>query len=182
MSEDIFQLRVEGDPVLREVCKEVDKDYPNLKEVIAKMYRTLDATNTGVGLAAPQVGLPIRMFILGGNHSTKMTFINPELSFKGKLKKGEEGCLSIPGIWGDVERYSNVKVTFYDEDFNKQTLKFRGFDAVVIQHEYDHLNGIEFYDHFNDVERQRIISGLQKLRSGDFPDTGNEYFKHENHK
>lgn len=180
-NKDIFKLRVEGDPVLRQICEVVPQDYPNLKEVIQKMYNTLENTPNGVGLAAPQIGLPLRIFILGGKNMSKITFINPEVILKGKLKKGTEGCLSIPGVWGDVERHNIVKVKFYDENFKKHNLKFRDFEAIVIQHENDHLNGIEFYDHLDDKEKNKIEDKLVNLRRGEFPDTGLEYFKHKNH-
>ena len=107
--EKVFKLRVDGDPVLRQKCEEITKDYPGLKEVIVKMHNTLESTKSGVGMAAPQIGLPIRMFILGGdNNMPKMTFINPIITFNGETKKGNEGCLSVPGVWADVERYKRL--------------------------------------------------------------------------
>ena len=181
MTKEIFKLHVDGDPVLRQVCEEITKDYPNLKEVVQKMHNTLESTDKGVGLAAPRVGLPIRMFILGSNLGSK-TFINPEVTLKGKIKKGNEGCLSVPGVWADVDRNAIVKVKYYDENFVLHNEKFRGFEAVVIQHEFDHLNGVEFYDHVDEKVLNELLPDIENLRKGEFPDTGNDYFKHKNHK
>ena len=166
---NILPIHIDGDPILRTKCEEITKDYPNLKEIIEQMHNTLDSTGTGVGLAAPQVGLPIRVFILGGKNMERKTFINPVLKFSGELKSGQEGCLSVPKLYADVERYKRVKVVYYDENFIKQKQSFKKFEAVVIQHEYDHLDGIEFYDKISEKDKERLAPEIKKLNNGILP-------------
>lgn len=171
-----------GDPVLRKVCEPVPADYPNLKQTIADMYETM-YNAYGVGLAAPQVGLPIRIFVidtkpfsededLSDSEQTTLrnfrkTFINAKmLKEEGQEWGFNEGCLSIPEVREDVYRHETITLEYYDEDFNKHTEVFEGLAARVIQHEYDHIEGILFTDHISSLKKQLIKKKLQNIMDG----------------
>ncbi len=171
-----------GDPVLRKKADDITKDYPNLKETISNMYDTM-YNAYGVGLAAPQVGLSIRLFIvdtkpfsededltkeereqLGG---FSKTFINPViLKEEGEEWGFNEGCLSIPEVREDVYRQERITIEYYDEDFNKQTDVYDGLIARVIQHEYDHVEGILFTDKISSLKKRLIQKKLQNIMEG----------------
>ncbi|MEW5676055.1 peptide deformylase [Flavobacterium enshiense] len=171
-----------GDPVLRKVGEEVSKDYPNLKEVIANMYETMYNAH-GVGLAAPQVGLAIRIFIVDCEpfsdsddlskeeeeqlRTFKKTFINAKiLKEEGEEWGFNEGCLSIPDVREDVFRHEQITIEYYDEDFNKHTEVYEGLIARVIQHEYDHIEGILFTDRISSLKKRLISKKLQNIMEG----------------
>jgi len=171
-----------GDPVLRKVGEEVTKEYPNLNETIASMYDTM-YNACGVGLAAPQVGLPIRLFIvdcepfsdgedLSKEEAEKMkgfkrTFINAKiLKEEGELWGFNEGCLSIPDVREDVYRHEKITLEYYDENFTKKTEEFDGLIARVIQHEYDHIEGILFTDKISTLKKTLIKKKLQNIMDG----------------
>lgn len=171
-----------GDPVLRKMCEEIPKDYPNLKETVANMYDTM-YNAYGVGLAAPQVGLPIRLFIVDtkpfaeDDEYTKeqqeqmatfrKTFINPVIvKEEGEEWGFNEGCLSIPEVREDVFRQEKITIEYYDEDFNKYTDVFDGLIARVIQHEYDHIEGILFTDRLSSLKKKLIQKKLQNIMEG----------------
>lgn len=171
-----------GDPVLRKVGEEISKDYPNLKEVIANMYETM-YNAYGVGLAAPQVGLAIRLFIVDCEPFSdsddlskeeaaqlkgfKKTFINAKiLKEEGEEWGFNEGCLSIPEVREDVFRHEQITIEYYDEDFNKKTEVFEGLIARVIQHEYDHIEGILFTDRISSLKKRLISKKLQNIMEG----------------
>ncbi|MCG2611028.1 peptide deformylase [Flavobacterium sp. SM15] len=171
-----------GDPVLRKVGEEVSKDYPNLKEVIANMYETMYNAH-GVGLAAPQVGLAIRIFIVDCEpfsdsddlskeeeeqlRTFKKTFINAKiLKEEGEEWGFNEGCLSIPDVREDVFRHEQITIEYYDEDFNKHTDVYEGLIARVIQHEYDHIEGILFTDRISSLKKRLISKKLQNIMEG----------------
>lgn len=171
-----------GDPVLRKVGTEVTKDYPNLNETIANMYETM-YNACGVGLAAPQVGLPIRLFIVDTDPFSdsddvtkeeaellkgfKRTFINAKmLKEEGEEWGFNEGCLSIPDVREDVYRNRNITIEYYDENFNKKTEEFDGLIARVIQHEYDHIEGVLFTDKISSLKKQLIKKKLQNIMEG----------------
>ena len=171
-----------GDPVLRKVGEEISKDYPNLKEVIANMYETM-YNAYGVGLAAPQVGLAIRLFIVDSEPFSdsedltkeeaeqlkgfKKTFINAEiLKEEGEEWGFNEGCLSIPEVREDVFRHEQITIEYYDEDFNKKTEVYDGLIARVIQHEYDHIEGILFTDRISSLKKRLISKKLQNIMEG----------------
>ncbi|WP_300566325.1 peptide deformylase [Flavobacterium sp.] len=171
-----------GDPVLRKVGTDVTKDYPNLKETIANMYDTM-YNASGVGLAAPQVGLPIRIFIVDTDPFSdsddvtkeeaeklkgfKKTFINAKmLKEEGEEWGFNEGCLSIPDVREDVYRNRNITIEYYDEDFNKVTEEYDGLIARVIQHEYDHIEGVLFTDKISSLKKQLIKKKLQNIMEG----------------
>ena len=171
-----------GEPVLRKVGEEITPDYPNLKEVIANMYDTM-YNAYGVGLAAPQVGLAIRLFIVDTEPFSdndelskeeqlqlkgfKKTFINAKmLKEEGEEWSFNEGCLSIPEVREDVYRHERITIEYDDENFNRKTEVFDGLIARVIQHEYDHIEGILFTDLISTLKKQLIKKKLQNIMEG----------------
>ena len=171
-----------GEPVLRQVGAEISPDYPNLKEIIANMYDTM-YNAYGVGLAAPQVGLAIRLFIIDTEpfsdsddlskeeheqlKNFKRTFINAKmLKEEGEEWGFNEGCLSIPDVREDVFRHDTITIEYFDEDFNKKTEVYDGLIARVIQHEYDHIEGILFTDHLSMLKKKLIGKKLQNIMDG----------------
>lgn len=171
-----------GEPVLRKVGEEITPDYPNLKETIANMYETMYHA-FGVGLAAPQVGLSIRLFVVDTEPFSesddvskeeaaelkkfKQTFINAKiLKEEGDIWGFNEGCLSIPDVREDVFRHDTITIEYYDEDFNKKTEVYSGVIARVIQHEYDHIEGILFTDHLSALKKKLIGKKLNNILEG----------------
>jgi len=171
-----------GDPVLRKSGEEIAPEHPNLKETIANMYETM-YTAYGVGLAAPQVGLSIRLFVIdttpfGDDEDLpieeqvqlkgfKRTFINAKiLKEEGELWSFNEGCLSIPDVREDVYRNEKITIEYYDENFNLKSEAFDGLVARVIQHEYDHIEGILFTDLISSLKKQLIKKKLQNIMEG----------------
>ncbi|AMA49318.1 MULTISPECIES: peptide deformylase [Flavobacterium] len=178
----IYPIVGYGDPVLRKVGENISKDYPNLKEVIANMYETMYKAH-GVGLAAPQVGLAIRLFIvdtepfsdtedLSKEEATllkgfKKTFINAKiLKEEGEEWAFNEGCLSIPDVREDVYRHEQITIEYFDENFEKKTEVYDGLVARVIQHEYDHIEGILFTDKISTLKKTLIKKKLQNIMEG----------------
>ena len=176
-----------GEPVLRQVGAEITPDYPNLKEIIANMYDTM-YNAYGVGLAAPQVGLPIRLFIIDTEPFSenddltkeeqiqlkgyKQTFINAKMVLEdGEEWSFNEGCLSIPEVREDVYRNERITIEYCDENFNKKLEVFEGLIARVIQHEYDHIQGVLFTDKISTLKKTLIKKKLQNIMDGKaFPD------------
>lgn len=178
----ILPIIAYGDPVLRKKAKEIPQDYPELKELINNMWDTMYGAY-GVGLAAPQVGLPIRIFMVDTApfaededlsedeqqelKSLKKVFINPKiLSEDGDEWAFNEGCLSIPDIREDVFRKPDISIEYYDEDWNKHTENYTGLAARVIQHEYDHIEGILFTDKLSSLKKRLIKSKLANISKG----------------
>lgn len=164
-----------GSPVLRKVAKDITSDYPNLKQLIDDMFETMYQSE-GVGLAAPQIGLSIRLFIID---AAPFAEENPELADFKKVfinahiieRTGEpilfnEGCLSIPNIREDVERPDSVTIEYLDENFQPHKETFEGLTARIIQHEYDHLDGILFTDKVAPIRRQLLKSKLNAIAKG----------------
>ena len=171
-----------GDPVLRKVGEEISADYPNLTEIIDNMYETM-YNAYGVGLAAPQIGLAIRLFVIDTEpfsdskdltpeeqvllSTFKRTFINAKmLQEEGEEWGFNEGCLSIPDVREDVIRHEKITLEYYDENFNKKTEVFDGLIARVIQHEYDHIEGILFTDLISTLKKKLIKNKLQNIMDG----------------
>lgn len=168
-----------GDPVLRKKAVEIDEDYPDLKLVLEDMFETMYHSQ-GVGLAAPQIGLSIRLFIVDaapfvdddeedseGLRDFKRVFINPIIIEEtGKEWKFEEGCLSIPGIREDVSRQPDLIVEYYNENFELVEEKLTGLAARVVQHEYDHIEGVLFIDKINPLKKQLIKGKLADITKG----------------
>tara|TARA_E500000331_G_scaffold236931_1_gene227277 strand:+ start:7183 stop:7743 length:561 start_codon:yes stop_codon:yes gene_type:complete len=165
-----------GNPVLREKCKEISEDYANLSQLIDDMFETMYKAS-GVGLAAPQINKAIRLFIIdttafAEDHESDITplkevFINPRIiKEKGKEWLFNEGCLSIPEIREDIARKSEIEIEYFDVNFKKYNKKFDGITARVIQHEYDHIQGILFTDKLSPL-RKRVLKGkLNEVTKG----------------
>lgn len=171
-----------GDPVLRKKGKEIDQDFPKLEELIANMRETM-LNAYGVGIAAPQVGKAIRLFLVdtapfaeNEEYSDKeraflkdynRVFINPTITDEdGEYWDFSEGCLSIPGINEDVTRQPKVTIEYYDENFKKQIEKLDGLAARVVQHEYDHIEGILFTDLVSPFKKRLLKRKLEKISKG----------------
>lgn len=164
-----------GTPVLRKIATEITKDYPELDVTIKNLYDTLE-NSEGVGLAAPQIGLSIRIFVIDANgfaedypdaKGFKRTFINPQiLELTGEEWLFNEGCLSFPGIFEDVSRPEFVKLRYLDEKFEEHIETFSGICARIIQHEYDHLDGKCFIDHLTPLKRRMLTGKLNNILKG----------------
>jgi len=178
----ILPIVAYGDPVLRKVGKDIDKDYPNLAELIANMKETM-YNASGVGLAAPQIGKAIRLFIIDASpfaededlseeerkvlENFNKVFINPKiLDEEGEEWVFNEGCLSIPDVREDVWRQPKVTVEYFDEEFNKHTETFDGLAARVFQHEYDHIEGVLFTDKLSSLKKRLIKKKLENISKG----------------
>lgn len=171
----IYPITVYGEPLLRKVSKPIDKDYPELKQLVEDMFETMYHSD-GVGLAAPQIGLTIRMFVVDASPAAddepelegfKKAFINPEiLELRGDEWSMNEGCLSLPDIREDVSRPEFVKIKYYDENFVEHIEEYGGFAARVIQHEYDHLEGKMFIDYLSPLKKRMLKSRLTNITKG----------------
>lgn len=162
-----------GDPVLRKVCESIDENYPDLQKLISNMFDTMYAAS-GVGLAAPQIGLPIRLFIVDTGEDEdrkqgfKRVFINAViLEETGEPWAFTEGCLSIPEIREDVLRKPNIKVQYYDENWELHEEALSGMPARVVQHEYDHIEGKLFTDTLSLLRKTMLKSKLDSISRGD---------------
>lgn len=171
----ILPVYVYGQPVLRKVAEDIAPDYPNLKELIQNMFETMSNAD-GVGLAAPQIGLPIRVVTIDldvlsedypeykGFHKA---FINGHiLEVSGEEVSMEEGCLSLPGIHEPVKRGNKIRVKYLDEDLVEHDEVVEGYLARVIQHEFDHLDGKMFIDHLSPLRKQMIKGKLNAMLKG----------------
>jgi peptide deformylase len=161
-----------GDPVLRKVCTEIDENYPDLQLLIKNMFDTMYAAS-GVGLAAPQVNLPIRLFIVDtgenedGSPGYKKVFINAEIIEEtGEPWAFNEGCLSIPDIREDVYRKPNIRISYFDENWQQREEEVTGMPARVIQHEYDHIEGKLFTDTLSLLRKRMLKSKFDSISKG----------------
>ena len=166
-----------GHPILRKATEEITPDYPDLQELLKNMFETM-YNASGVGLAAPQINLPIRLFIVDGSPMEegiegevmadfKRVFINPKmLEETGEEWQFEEGCLSIPDIRENVKRKSHIIIQYQDENFEEKTETFSGLKARIIQHEYDHLEGVLFTDYLSQLRKQIVNRRLQRISKG----------------
>ena len=150
----IRNIVVEGDPILRKKCRPVDEVNDRIRGILDDMYDTMVEQN-GVGIAAPQVGIMRRMFIAQPDPESDIVFymINPEIIEMSGSQQSQEGCLSVPGYIGTVDRPTYVKLKALDYDGNEQIIEAEGFDATVMCHEYDHLDGILYIDKAVDVHK-----------------------------
>ncbi len=175
----ILPIIAYGDPVLKVKCKEITKDYPDLKPLLNDMLETMQASQ-GVGLAAPQIGKAIRIFRVDtspfgddeefGNeevaHFSKV-FINAKMITEtGEEWKFNEGCLSIPGVREDIKRHATIEIEYYDEKFQLKREKYSGIIARVIQHEYDHIEGKLFTDYLSTFKKKLINKKLTNISKG----------------
>ena len=178
----ILPIVAYGDPVLKKVAQDIDKEYPELDTLLSNMFETM-YNAYGVGLAAPQIGLAIRLFLVDTSpfaeddvlseeeraelKDFKKVFINPEIvAEEGEEWAFNEGCLSIPDVREDVFRKPTITITYLDEKFNKHTETYDGLIARVIQHEYDHVEGILFTDKLSSLKRRLIKGKLNNISQG----------------
>ena len=170
----IYPIVAYGDPVLRKVTEDVDPDEIDVKELSNDMFETMRNVN-GVGLAAPQIGKSIRLFIVDAspmedeNYAEfSAVFVNPEiLEEDGDDWDFEEGCLSIPGIREEVRRKEKVRIRYYDENWEEHEREFNGIAARIIQHEYDHLEGVLFTDYMTGFKKRILKGKLADISKGD---------------
>jgi peptide deformylase len=171
----ILPIYTYGQPVLKQVAEDITPDYPNLKELIDNMFETLERAD-GVGLAAPQIGLPIRLVVIDldvlsddypeykGFHKV---YINPHiLEFGEEQVSMEEGCLSLPGIHENVRRSTKVRVKYRDENFVEHEEEAESYLARVMQHEFDHLDGHVFVEHISPLRKQMVKGRLAAMLGG----------------
>ncbi|MDE6172944.1 peptide deformylase [uncultured Bacteroides sp.] len=171
----ILPIYVYGQPVLRKVAEDITPDYPGLKELIVNMFETMDHAE-GVGLAAPQIGLPIRVVVITLDvlseeypeyKGYRKAFINPHiLEVSGEEVSMEEGCLSLPGVHESVKRGNKIRVKYLDENMQEHDEIVEGYLARVMQHEFDHLEGKMFIDHLSPLRRQMIKGKLNAMLKG----------------
>lgn len=172
----ILPIYIYGQPVLRKESADIEKDYPNLKELLANMFETMEEAN-GVGLAAPQIGLNIRVVVIDLDvlsedfpeyKGFKKGFINPHIIEydETNTESLEEGCLSLPGIQEKVTRPTRIHVQYLDEDLNEHDEWVEGYLARVMQHEFDHLDAKMFIDRISPLRKQLIKSKLKALLQG----------------
>lgn len=172
----ILPIYIYGQPVLRKESADIEKDYPNLKELLANMFETMEEAN-GVGLAAPQIGLNIRVVVIDLDvlsedfpeyKGFKKGFINPHIIEydETNTESLEEGCLSLPGIQEKVTRPTRIHVQYLDEDLNVHDEWVEGYLARVMQHEFDHLDAKMFIDRISPLRKQLIKSKLKALLQG----------------
>ena len=173
----IYPIVIYGSQILRNESVDITPDYPELKKLIDDMWITL-AEAEGIGLAAPQIGKNIRLFIVdctpwGEDDPTladyKRVFINPEIYERSEeTSLFEEGCLSLPGLHENVRRPVAIRMRYLDENFVEHDEEFTGKPARVIQHEYDHIEGLVFTDHLAPIRKNLIKNKLQKMARGSY--------------
>ena len=177
----IYSILSYGNPLLKKPTKDIDEKYNDLDTIIENMWKTMYNAK-GVGLAAPQIGLSISLFVVDGTpfvedeninefdktqlKNLKKVIINPILNEFGENWIFNEGCLSIPNIREDVSRKNSVNIKYYDQKFNFHEEVYSGLAARIIQHEYDHLKGILFIDKLSQLKRQMIKGRLNKISKG----------------
>ena len=164
-----------GHPVLREKSTDIDKNYPDLGKLIANMFETMYSAD-GVGLAAPQIGLNINLYIVDASplakdepelKDFKRVFINPKITFNTDEKIAiEEGCLSVPEIHESVYRCADLTIEYHNEQFEKVSENLTGYKAIVVQHEFDHLQGIMFVDKISPLRRKMLQKRLNNISKG----------------
>ena len=173
----IYPIYVYGHPVLRKVAGDIDKDYEGLDQLVEDMFETMRHSD-GVGLAAPQIGKSIRLFVVDGTPvgdeepelaNFKKVFINPYITERsGDMVMMNEGCLSIPQLREEVNRESTIHIEYYDRDWQFHKEVITGFRARIIAHEYDHLDGVLFTDKVSPIRKRLIKSKLAGISKGKF--------------
>lgn len=178
----ILPIVAYGDPVLKRKGKEIPEDFPKLNELVENMFQTM-YNAAGVGLAGPQVGLPLRIFVVDASPFSddeeldekeqkqladfKKVFINAKIEEEiGEDWAFNEGCLSIPDVREDVNRKPQITITYQDENFQWHTETYDGLAARVIQHEYDHIEGILFTDKLSSLKKRLLKNRLEKISKG----------------
>lgn len=171
----VYPIYVYDSAVLKKIAGTIEKDYQDLEQFIKDMFETMYASD-GVGLAAPQVGKSIRLFVIDTNpfmdedkEGIVKVFINAEIIERfGEEEYFNEGCLSVPGINEDVLRYNKIRIKYLDDNFVAHEEVFDDVAARVIQHEYDHLEGMLFIEHVSPLRKRLLKSKLMKMAKGDF--------------
>lgn len=168
---------VYGHPILRQISEDITMDYPELEKFIEDMFQTMDEAD-GVGLAAPQVGRNIRLFVIDSSvfeeldpecKGYRKVFINAHILERwGEEISRSEGCISIPAIHEDVKRLDHIRMSYMDENGQEHEEEFSGIKAWIIQHEYDHLEGILFTDHLSALKKRLLKSKLNNISTGKF--------------
>jgi peptide deformylase len=169
----IYPIVAYGDPVLKKKASEIPRDYAELDTLIADMYETMYNAR-GVGLAAPQIGLSLRLFVTDGApfeeeevKDFKQVFINAQIIEEdGEQWKFNEGCLSIPQIREDISRLESIRIRYYDEKWNLKEETYEGLAARIIQHEYDHIEGILFVDKLSPLRKRLLKNKLLDISRG----------------
>jgi peptide deformylase len=170
----IYPIVMYGDPVLRKKAKDIEKG-TDILELVNDMYETMHGAH-GIGLAAPQIGKSIRLFVVDGTTledepklaDFKKAFVNPViLEEDGEPWAFEEGCLSIPNIREDVERPEKLRIKYFDENWNAFEEEFDGMKARIIQHEYDHIEGKLFIDYLTPLKKRMLKGKLNNISKGD---------------
>lgn len=173
----ILPVYIIGNKVLRQVAENFDLEDPALDKLIDDMYETMESAD-GLGLAAPQVGVSKRVFVIDASPlkdeypelaDFKKEFINAHIIERGgKKTTSNEGCLSIPDIHEDVQRDNKIRIQYYDRERNFHDETYTGLPAVIMQHEYDHLDGILFTDLLSPIRKRLLSKKLQKIAKGNF--------------
>lgn len=171
----IYPITVYGDPVLRKITTDIDRNYEGLEKLAGDMFDTMHNAE-GVGLAAPQIGLTVRIFVVDlsplGEEEPMLkdfikVFINPHIVEKeGEKVLMDEGCLSIPGLREDVLRYNTIRIKYFDTSWQEHDEVYTGFAARVLQHEYDHLDGIMFVDYCSPLKKRLLKGKLSDISKG----------------
>ncbi|XME00875.1 MAG: peptide deformylase [Candidatus Karelsulcia muelleri] len=168
----ILPILISGHPLLRKRCIEIEKFY-HINSLIKNMYDTMGQAQ-GIGLAAPQIGISLRLFIIEYNNfykkKFKQVFINPKiLKIYGSSLITKEGCLSIPNIIENIIRTNHLIIEYYDENWKKYKQHFHGLLSIIIQHEYDHIEGKLFLDHIYDQKKLFLHNQLKKISDNPNP-------------
>ena len=173
----VLPVYLYGHPVLRKVATDITPDYQGLKELIANMYESMYKSE-GIGIAAPQVGLSIRLFVIDATplaedypevKDFKRVFINAHITRRGDATmETVEGCLSLPGISEPVKRPTEIEIEYDDENFNHHKEVIKGYAAIVVQHEYDHLDGFVFTDRLSSLRKTLLRNKLTAMAKGKY--------------
>ena len=173
----VYPIYVYGHPVLRKKAFDIDKDYDDLEQLIKDLFETMYRSE-GIGLAGPQIGKSLRVFVVDGSAASedepeltdfKKVFINAYITERtGEKVIMNEGCLSIPKLREDVYRESTIRIKYYDENWEYHDEVMEGFKARIIQHEYDHLDGIMFTDKVSPIRKQLLRAKLAAISKGKF--------------
>jgi peptide deformylase len=173
----VYPIVIYGHSILRKVAVEITNDYPALNQLTEDLFETMYHSE-GMGLAAPQIGKSIRIFVIDGKPVAedepsladfKKVFINANISERcGELQPMNEGCLSIPGLREEVMRESHIRISYYDENWEYHNEVFDGYKARIIQHEYDHLEGILFTDKVSPLRKRLLKGKLTAISKGKF--------------
>lgn len=171
----ILPVYLYGHPVLRAVSTDITSDYPDLKQLVADMFETMDASE-GVGLAAPQIGRNIRLVVIDADAAKdadpacagrRFALVNPKLEIlDGEEVTREEGCLSLPGMSEKVKRVEHIRLTWLDEDFQPHEEEMGGFLSRIVQHELDHLEGHVYIDHISPIRKQLNRGRINNIVTG----------------